>query len=185
MIFNLGTTGIGSHPLNNPKQVILDIFDSKITYPYIPQVYSDEMIFQFHNEFPGLSIQKGSVILDLNTPDFEIKLKKFKEILKLKSLLLQPHGIQIKPESYKSLFIFSNLLNKSSKHWKGIKCQLTGPITEAASIKIYPSNIKLIQNSELLDLSVNLTSEIAYWLSSYLSKMANSNNISKSNVILF
>ena len=109
MAFNLGTTGIGSHPIDNPEQVIFDIFESKITHPYIPQLKSDEMTYQFHSQIPGLSFKKGSVILDLNTPNFEKEFGKFKGKLKLKSLLLQPHGIEIAPEFYKTLYIFPEL----------------------------------------------------------------------------
>lgn len=143
------------------------------------------MTIQFHQEFPGLSLQKGSVILDLNTPDFEKKLKEFKNNLKMKSLLFHPHGIEPSLESYKTLHTFSELLIRSSNHFKGIKCQMTGPITEAASVKLQPSNEKLIRNPEFFNLIVDLSAEIAHWLSSYLLKIASSNDISKSNVILF
>ncbi len=185
MSLNLGTTGIGSHPLNNPKQVIQDIFESEITHPYIPQLNIDEMTIQFHHQFPGLSMQKGNAILNLNIPNFETKLREFKDKLKMKSLLFQPHGMEIQPEFYKALYIFSDLLKDSSRCFNGIKCQMTGPITEAASIKIQPGNDKLIRNPDFFDLIVDLTAEIAHWLSSYLVKIALSNNIPKSNVILF
>ncbi|NVM55388.1 MAG: hypothetical protein HWN66_16900 [Candidatus Helarchaeota archaeon] len=185
MSLNLGTTGIGSHPVNDPKRVIFDIFNSKITHPYVPQLSTDDMIFQFHHKFPGLSIQRGNTILDLNTPDFETKLREFKGNLKLKANLFQPHGIEVEPDFFKALFNFSEFLNTASNHFKGIKCQMTGPITEAASIKLLPGNAKLILNSELFDLIVDLTAEIAHWLSYYLLRIANSNKISKANVILF
>lgn len=187
MIFvplNLGTTGIGSHSLDNPNAVIHDIFESTITYPYIPQLKADEMTLQFHHSIPGLRLQNGTAILDLNTPEFETKLRDFKGNLKMKSLLLQPHGLEITAEFFRGLFTFPAFLNQFS-HYRGIKCQITGPITEAASIKLSPGNIKLIQNAELFDMVTNLTAEIAYWLSNYLIKMVKSRTIAEDNVILF
>jgi hypothetical protein len=183
--FNLGTTGIGSHPLNDPKQVIQDILRSKTTHPYVPQLRMDEMIFQFHYKFPGLQVEKGNVVLDLNTPNFKEKFDKFKENLKFRELLLQPHGEKLMPELYKALYLFSDLLSESSTQYQGIKCQMTGPITEAASIKLRPGKGKLIQNPEFLDLIVSLSAEVAHWLSSFLLKIAEVNGISRSNVILF
>ena len=185
MSLNLGTTGIGSHPINEPRQVITDIFESKISHPYVPQLSNEEMIVQFHHEFPGLSVLKGSPILDLNTPHFEEKLRKFKSKLKMKSLLIHPHGLEIQPEFYKALFLFSEMLMNSSTQPQGIKCQITGPITEAASIKLNPGGGKLIRSPEFFDLIVDLTAEIAHWLSAYLLRVAESKNISRSNVILF
>ncbi len=185
MPFNLGTTGIGSHPLNDPKQIIQDILNSKTTHPYVPQLRMDEMIFQFHYKFPGLQVERGSVVLNLNMPNFKEKLDKFKEDLKFKELLLQPHGEELMPELYKALYLFSNMLSESPTQYQGIKCQMTGPITEAASIKMRPGKGKLIRNSELLDLIVSLSTEVAHSLSSFLLKIAEANGISKSNVILF
>ena len=185
MKLNLGTTGIGSHPISNPNKIISDIFESQITHPYIPQLSTDEMILQFHHKFPALENIKGSTVLNLNKPDFEEKIKDFKETLKFKSLLLHPHGEDISPKFFNALYLFSELLNDSPKDFKGIKCQITGPITEAASIKIRPGNTKLIKNRELFELIVDLSAEVAHWLSSYLLKIADSNNIPKSGVILF
>jgi len=185
LTLNLGTTGIGSHPIDDPKKIIRDILDSKITYPYVPQLSTDEMIFQFHNKFPGLSIRKGIAVLDVNFPNFEERLRELKGELGLKSLLFKPHGEEIFPEFYEALFLFSEMLNHSVPSWNGIKCQMTGPITEAASIKIHPGNTKVIQNPELLDLIVKLSAEIAHWLSAFLIKTASLNKIRSSNVVLF
>ncbi|MHA1130346.1 MAG: hypothetical protein ACTSRC_05515 [Candidatus Helarchaeota archaeon] len=185
MPFNLGTTGIGSHPLNDPERVIQDIFSSKITHPYVPQLRTDEMIYQFHYKFPGLSMEKGNVILDLNTGNFNREFEIFKEKIKFKELLLQPHGEEITAEKYGALYCFSELLSKSSRQFQGIKCQMTGPITEAASIKIRPGKGKVIQKPEFLDMIVSLSAEIAHWLSSFLLKLAETNNIAKNNVLLF
>ncbi len=185
MSLNLGTTGIGSHPINEPKKVINDIFNSTITHPYVPQLSNEEMIVQFHHEFPGLSVFKGSPILDLNTPHFEDKLREFKGKLKMKSLLIHPHGLEIQSDFFQSLFIFSEMLMKSSAPYNGIKCQITGPITEAASIKLKPGGGKLIRDDEFFALIVDHTAEIAHWLSAYLLKVANSKKIPSSNVILF
>jgi len=183
--FNLGTTGIGSHPIGNPERIILDILESGITVPYIPQLKTEEMVMQFHNQLPGLVFQRGRVKLNVNTPNFEKQLKSFKDLLKLKTLLLSPRGIEVSPEYFRGLFLFPELLVQTPTHYRGIKCQMTGPITEAASIKIYPGNNKLIQNSELFDIIVGLSSEIAYWLSTFLIRVASANNIPKENVILF
>jgi len=183
--FNLGTTGIGSHPLNDPKRIIRDILESGITYPYIPQLCTDEMTLQFHYMFPGITILKGTSILDVNTPNFEEKLDTFKDDLKFKALLLRPHGIAIESDFVKELSVFSGLLSESPIRPHGIKCQLVGPITEAASIKIHPGNTRLIDDPELLDLLVMLTAEIAHWLSGQLLQIARSNKIQRSNVILF
>ncbi|MDD1778607.1 MAG: hypothetical protein LUQ65_10610 [Candidatus Helarchaeota archaeon] len=185
MPFNLGTSGIGSHPLNDPKRLIRDILESGITYPYIPQLYSDEMTVQFHSMFPGIRLLKGTSILDVNTPNFKEKLDVFKDDLKFKMLLLHPHGMAVESDFVKELSVFSELLSKSPIRPHGIKCQLVGPITEAASIKIHPGNTRLIDDPELLDLLVTLTAEIAHWLSGQLLQIASSNKIQRSNVILF
>lgn len=185
MSFNLGTTGIGSHPLSDARQVILHIFESGITYPYVPQLKTDEMTFQFHHLFPGLKIERGNAVLDINTADFEAKLKEFRGQLKLKSLMLQPHGIEVEHDFFRPLLVFVNMLSKISINFKGIKCQMTGPVTEAASIRIHPGNNKLIHNPELFDIIVDLTAEIAHWLSYFLLKIAEENGIRRDNVILF
>lgn len=185
MPLNLGTTGIGSHPLTDPRQIILDIFESGITHPYIPQLSSDEMIGQFHGEVPGLSIQKGTAILDLTKINFESDLKAFKTRLKMQELLFEPHGMEIEAPFFQALYMFPELLKKASNPVRGIKCQITGPITEAASIKIHPGGEKLIRNEELFEVLVNYAAEIAHWLSSFLLRIARDNGIAASNVILF
>jgi len=183
--FNLGTSGIGSHPLNDSKRLIRDILESGITYPYIPQLNTDEMTVQFHYMFPGITILRGASVLDVNTPKFKEKLDAFKNDLKFKALLLHPHGMAIESDFVKELSVFSELLSESQTRPHGIKCQLVGPITEAASIKIHPGNTRLIDDPELLDLLVTLTAEIAHWLSGQLLQIANANKIQRSNVILF
>lgn len=183
--FNLGTTGIGSHPINDAEKIISDIFESGITYPYIPQLSTDEMTFQFHRSFPGLSIQNGVTVLDLNTPNFNESLREFKNLIEFKSLLFQPHGIAPEAKVLEPISIFSELLHRASNQPAGMKCQMVGPITEASSIKIHPGNAKLIQNSELFDLLINFSMELAYWLSIYLLSIASSHQIPRSNVILF
>jgi hypothetical protein len=183
--FNLGTSGIGSHPLNDPKRLIRDILESGITHPYIPQLSTDEMTVQFHSMFPGIKLLRGNSILDVNTPNFKEELDEFKNDLKFKTLLLHPHGMAVESDFVQELSVFSELLSQSRTRPLGIKCQLVGPITEAASIRIHPGNTRLIDDPELLDLLVTLTAEIAHWLSGRLLQIASSNKIQRSNVILF
>ena len=185
MPLNLGTSGIGSHPLNDAERVILDIFESGITYPYIPQLNSDEMTFQFHHKFPGLSLQNGVTVLDLTTPNFEERLREFKNLIKFKTLLFQPHGIAPDTKALEPISLFSELLQRASNQPAGMKCQMVGPITESASIKIHPGNAKLIRNPDFFELLIDFSAELAYWLSSYLVTIARSHNILRSNVILF
>jgi len=181
----LGTSGIGSHPINDAERIILDIFESGITHPYIPQLNSDEMTFQFHSAFPGLSLQNGISVLDLNTPNFNGIFRNFRDFIKFKSLLFQPHGIAPDKSSIEPISLFSELLYRMSNPPAGMKCQMVGPITEAASIKIHPGNAKFIQNLELFELLIDFTAELAYWLSTYLLSIARSHKIPYSNVILF
>ncbi|MHA1266226.1 MAG: hypothetical protein ACTSRS_13420 [Candidatus Helarchaeota archaeon] len=185
MPLNLGTTGIGSHPIDDLRRIIIDQFESHITIPYVPQLRKEEMIGQFQNEFPGLSTQKTGAILDLTSSEFETKIRAFKDILKMKELLFLPHGIEIQPNYFPTLYHFADLLRSTSQKFQGIKCQITGPITEAASIRLQPGNAKLIRNAELFETVARFIGEVAHWLSSSLLQIAKANKIPKSNVILF
>jgi hypothetical protein len=171
-VINFASTGLGSHPIADAKQIALDIISSGTKIPYFPQTVEDNMTFQFHNIIPGLILEKGSARLNLNDNRVVKGLEDLRGKLVLKKINIEPGGLPLEKRYIRGLYALEEALQETEADIWGVKGEITGPLTEAYSVEVLPGRKKAVLDEELFKLVLDVTAEVAYWLSKELQKLS-------------
>ncbi|MHA1798717.1 MAG: hypothetical protein ACTSVY_09770 [Candidatus Helarchaeota archaeon] len=166
------TTGIGSHPINDVQQVFQDLIESEISLLYFPQLKGENMLFNYHAIIPGLKLQLGKLIFNLNQFEIEKELDAFRNDLFMRKNLIKRRNFDVSIFNLKGLDNLEENLKNYSPKPMGLKGQITGPLSEAYSVRVEPVGKKAIDLPEFLDLFISTTSEIAFSIDSELNHLS-------------
>ena len=166
------TTGIGSHPISDVDQIFQDLFESGTSLWYFPQLRGENMLYNYHRIIPGLKFQLGRIFLNLNQFEIEKDLNNFRNDLIMRKNLLKKRNFSLQEFGLRGLHEFRSFIDKFKPKISGIKGQITGPLSEAYTVKVEPVNKKAMDIPEFLELIVQATREIAYTIDNELNHLS-------------
>lgn len=164
---------------------MLDILESGITIPYYAQRRMDDMIHKCYNVIPGIKKERDSVILDLTEATVEHRFKEFINDVQMKKHLLSPPGIDLPRHTYPMFKIFHKYAKERGIAIKAIKGEVGGPLTEAYSVKVHPSGMKILDVEYFFNILVDFAAELCYTLAAKLGRFAYKVTGSSENAIFF
>jgi hypothetical protein len=170
--FNFVATGIGSVPWEDIPETCLDILTQFSDMPFWPQfvrrTYAEDMIIQFSQGLPSLTIQKEKRSLTVDTRNMESELVTFYDHF----LSDDTNYFSISDEYAPGLFEMVRLVDRQpDQYGPYIKGQTVGPVTFAAGIKT-SDGLSVLQNPDLLDAITKGIAIKALWQVQELSKTA-------------
>jgi hypothetical protein len=149
--FNFMATGIGSVPWKDVRGTCLNILTQFPDMPFWPQFvqrsYAEDMIIQFSQGLPSLTILKEKKTLFVDTQDMESELVAFYDHF----LSDDTDYFSISDEYAPGLFEMVRLINQQpDRYGPYVKGQTVGPVTLVAGIKT-SNGLSVLQNPDLLD----------------------------------
>ncbi len=179
------STGIGSHPISDMEQIFRDLIDSEISLLYFPQLKKEHMIHAYYCMIPGLKYQMGKLFLNLNQFQIEKDLETYRNDLLMRKSLLKKRNFSLDDFNLIGLNYMRHYLEKYKPQIKGIKGQITGPLSEVFTVKIEPVNKRAIDIPEFLELFIQTAEEVAFSIDSIISHLNQEFVGNQANSIIF
>jgi hypothetical protein len=162
------TTMVGSMPHKDRDKVIeliLKTFTEVPVWPQFPSFQPEQMMIQYLEGLPGVRVEQGQVLIQIDGPQFEQELIEFyAAYLEVEEGGgdLEGSRFEMGPETGISFFRFLDRMERIPPSFRALKGQIVGPFTLLTMLKDRQDRA-LIYHEQMLDVVVKHLAMKAKW----------------------